>query len=176
VQVTGKSRAGEQARIEQRGVVEAILQHAVALPNQCGDDGQVGHVASGKQQRTRPTGERGQRLLQFMVWGAVANDQVRCTTADAPLLSALLHRANYLGVIGQAEVVVGTERQQLLTISLHLRPLRGLQQRTLTEQIGSLTLGQASSEIERHYAVPVGANAWANRFAPTLRDQAEAAL
>ena len=44
MQITREARAAEQPGIEQRGVVEPILQHRVALPDQRGYCGQVGHV------------------------------------------------------------------------------------------------------------------------------------
>ncbi|MCY1301121.1 hypothetical protein D9M70_507150 [compost metagenome] len=73
VQVARETRAGKQPGIQQRGVVEAVFEHRVALPDQRGDGGQVGHVAGGEQQRARPSGEVGERFFQFVVRTAVAD-------------------------------------------------------------------------------------------------------
>ncbi|MNN58801.1 hypothetical protein D3C81_1738690 [compost metagenome] len=108
-------------------MVEAVLQHRIALPHQRRQGTEVGHVAGGKQQRARPAGEFGQRLLHFMVRGAVADHQVRSASAYAPAFSTGAPGGDHFGVIGQAQVVVAAKSQQRLPIDHHLRPLRALQ-------------------------------------------------
>src|SRR5690606_4799957 len=99
---------------------------------------QVGHVAGGKQQRAWAPGELGQRLLQLVVRGAVADHQVRGAATDAPSFRAVAQGGDHLGMVGQTQVVVGAEGQQRLAVDLYIRALRAGQQRALAEQIGSL--------------------------------------
>ena len=124
MQVTGKPRAAEQAGIQQGCVVKAILQHAIALPHQRGDRTEIGHITGGKQQRARASGELGQCFFELVMWGAMADHQMRGTAAHTPFLRASAPGFDHLRMIGQAEVVIGTEGQQLPTIDLHQRPLR----------------------------------------------------
>ncbi len=150
MQITREARAAEQPGIEQGGVIEAIFQHRIALPDQRGHRRQIGHVAGGEQQRTRPAGELGKRLLQLVMRRAVTDHQMRGTAAHAPGRGALLQRRNHLGMVGQAQVVVGAERQQAFTVDRHLRPLRTLQQRTPAVEVLGTTGGEAGREIECH--------------------------
>jgi hypothetical protein len=53
-------------------------------------------------------------------------------------------------MIGQAQVVVVTERQQRLAIDHHLRPLRAFEQRALAVEVFGTTGSKACGEIERH--------------------------
>jgi hypothetical protein len=53
-------------------------------------------------------------------------------------------------VIGQAQVIVVTERQQRLAIDHHFRPLRAFEQRTLAIKVFGTTGSKACGEIERH--------------------------
>jgi uncharacterized protein (DUF2384 family) len=53
-------------------------------------------------------------------------------------------------VIGQAQVVVVTERQQRLTIDHHFRALRAFEQWALAVEIFGTTGSKARAEIERH--------------------------
>ena len=57
---------------------------------------------------------------------------------------------DHLRVIGQAEVVVGTEGQQLAAVDLDQRPLRRIEQGSLPVETGGAAFGEASGEIERH--------------------------
>ncbi|MCY1371862.1 hypothetical protein D9M69_590300 [compost metagenome] len=150
MQVARETRAGKQPGIQQGSVVEAVLQHRVALAHQRGDGAQVGHVAGGEQQRTRAAGEFGQRQLQLMVRTAVAVDQVRGAATGAPTLGTLAQGSDHLGMVGQAEIVIGTEGQHGPAVDQHFRPLRTLQQRALAIEVFRMAGGKARGEIERH--------------------------
>ncbi|BCQ65344.1 hypothetical protein PBOI14_70940 [Pseudomonas sp. Boi14] len=123
VQIAVEARTGKQPRIEQRRVVETILQHRIALPHQRRHRPQVGHVAGGKQQRPRAASEFGQRLFQGVMGRAVADHQMGSTTAHAPAAGTGTPGFDHLRMVGQAQVVVVTKGQQWLTVDHHLRPL-----------------------------------------------------
>ncbi|MCY1301120.1 hypothetical protein D9M70_507140 [compost metagenome] len=86
---------------------------------------------------------------------------MRGAAADTPLLRAIAQRSDHLGVIGQAQIVVGAEGQQALAVDQHFRALRAFQQRALAEQLGGTAFGEAGGKIERHGRTPVGANSFA---------------
>ncbi|MNI42459.1 hypothetical protein D3C73_967560 [compost metagenome] len=126
VQVTVEAGTTEQTAIEQRSMVEAVLQHRIALPHQRRDGPEVGHVAGRKQQGTRATGQFGQRLFDLMMRRAVADHQMRGSATDTPTLGAGLPGGNHLRVVGQAQVVITAESQQRLAVDHYVRPLRAL--------------------------------------------------
>ncbi|MNT36762.1 hypothetical protein D3C72_1728670 [compost metagenome] len=131
-------------------MIEPVFEHRITLPHQRRDCAEVGHVAGGEQQRPRATGQVGQRFFQGMVRGTMADDQMRCPSAHTPLRSAGTPGFDHLRMIGQAQVVVVTERQQRLAIDHHLRPLRAFKQRALAVEVFGTTGGKACGEIERH--------------------------
>ncbi len=85
VRISRKPGAARQARVDQRGVIQPVLEHAVAAPDKRADHGEVGHVAGGEEQRARPAGELRQRFLEEPVLAAMAAHQVRRSTANPPL-------------------------------------------------------------------------------------------
>ena len=145
MQIAVEARAAEQTGIQQRGVIETVFEHRIALPDQGGDRPQIGHVAIAEQQRTRAPGELGQGFFQGVMRAAVADDQMRCPAAHAPTRRTGLPGFDHLRVIGQAQVVVIAESQQRLTIDHHLRPLRALKQWPLTVKIVGTTRGQTGA-------------------------------
>ncbi|MNP04591.1 hypothetical protein D3C76_965100 [compost metagenome] len=155
VQVAIEPRAGQQPRVEQRRMIEPVFEHRIALPHQRRDRTEVGHVAGGEQQGTRATGEVGQGFFQGVMRGAVADDQMRSPATHAPLRSPGAPGFDHLRVIGQAQVIVVTERQQWLAVDHYLRALRALQQWTLAVEVFSTTGSQACGEIERHAGLGV---------------------
>lgn len=49
VQVAAKIRTRKQAAVQQRGVIEFVLQYAIAFLEQCRQHAEVGHVTGRKQ-------------------------------------------------------------------------------------------------------------------------------
>ena len=92
-------------------MVEAVFQHAVALPNQRRHRAEIGHIAGGEQQRAGPSGKLGQGFFKLVMWRAVTDHQVRSAAAHAPFLGAGAPGFDHFWMIGQTEVVVGTEGQ-----------------------------------------------------------------
>ncbi len=150
MQIAGKTRAAEQAGIKQRSMIEAIFQHRIALPDQRGDRAEVGHVAIGEQQRAGPPGELGEGFFEGVMGRAVADHQMRSTTADAPALGAGLPGRDDFGVIGQPHVIVVAERQQLLAVDNDFRALRALQQGPLTVKVLGTTGSETCVQIKGH--------------------------
>ena len=145
MQVAVETRATEQAGIQQRGMVETVFKHRIALPHQGGDRADIGHIAIAEQQRPWTPGELGQGFFQFVMGSAVADDQMRRTTAYTPARGAGLPGFDHLRVIGQAQIVVIAEGEQRLAVDHHLRPLRALQQRALAIQIIGTANGQTGA-------------------------------
>ncbi|MNN57326.1 hypothetical protein D3C81_1723110 [compost metagenome] len=94
---------------------------------------------------------------------------MRGATAHAPALGTGTHGGDHFGMIGQAQVVVGTEGQQRLAVDDHFRSLRGLQQRTLAVEVLRLAFGKAGGEIEGHGKSLVMVDNRKRVIHPTLR-------
>ena len=116
--------AAEPCAIDQRGVVQAVLHDAVAAPGERGDGTEVGHVAGREEQRALAPGEGGQLLLEGVVLGMVAADQVRGATAAAAAVRGVGKRRGDPRVASQAEVVVAAEREQPTAVDLELGTAR----------------------------------------------------
>ncbi|MNP00926.1 hypothetical protein D3C76_927250 [compost metagenome] len=169
VQIAREARAGKQPGIQQRGVVEAVFQYGVALADQRGDRADIGHVAGGEQQRTRAAGELGEGQLQLVVRTAMAIHQMRGATAHTPALGAGTHRGDHFGMVGQAQIIIGTEGQHRLAVDDHFRSLRAFQQRALAVEVLRLALGKAGGEIEGHGKSLVMVDNRKRVIHPTLR-------
>ena len=102
--------------VEQRGVVQAVLEHGVARPGQCAREAEVGHVAGGEQQRPLAADERSERFLQRVVLAVMAGDQVRGAAAHAAGLGCTHAGLGHARVMRQAEIVVRTEGQAVAAI------------------------------------------------------------
>ena len=109
-------------------MIETILDHAVASPHERVYDREVRHVAGREEQRTRPECESREFLLEQMVLAAVSAHQVRGAAADTPLTRGSDKRIDHAWMIGQAQVVVAAESEQLAAIDVraHATRLAGL--------------------------------------------------
>src|SRR3546814_14627806 len=67
--------------VEQGGVIEAILQRRIALPDQRRHRSQIRHITGGKQQRPWSAGEFGKGFLELVMRHAVADHQMRGAAA-----------------------------------------------------------------------------------------------
>ena len=79
---------------------------------------------------------------------------MRSAATHAPLRHAVLHGSDHLGMVGQPEVVVGTEIQQALAIDHHLGALGAGKQRALAIQMLRAAGGEAGLKIEGHVRLP----------------------
>ena len=73
----------QRRAVEQRSVIEAVLEDLGAVVAERLEGAEVGHVAGGEEQRRRPAGQCGEALLQGLVDLEVAADQVRGAGAGA---------------------------------------------------------------------------------------------
>src|SRR5690606_30964039 len=102
-----------QARIDQRGVIEPVLEHGIAALQQRGTDAEVRHVAAGKQKRPLATEKFRKALLQLMVNAQVAADEMCRAAARAIKTRRLIHRLDHSRIGGEPEVIIGTEVEVL---------------------------------------------------------------
>ena len=146
------------AGVDQRGMVEPVLEHGVTAAEQRRADTEVGHVAGGEQQRALAAGERGQFLLECVVRFAVAVDEMGGAAAGAPLAGAVRHGLGQARVGGEAEVVVGAEAEDGVPVDDHFRALGGLGDAAGAVEALGLALVQrrahALTERFRRRAVP----------------------
>ncbi len=135
VAIARKRRAGKLRRIDQRSVIELVAKHfatpiEVAAAGQCGEHGQIGHVAGGKQQRGRLADELRKRGFKILVITMVAGDEVRRTRADTALIERGVAGGDHGRISGQAEIIVAAERDHALAVDRDLRALRAVEQQT----------------------------------------------
>ena len=67
VRIVRECRARDAARVDERGVVQAVAEHQVAALHERGREAEVRHVAGGEEQRALATRECGQLLLECVV-------------------------------------------------------------------------------------------------------------
>jgi hypothetical protein len=113
MRIARKARAGGKSRVEQRCVIEPVLEHVITASHQHGCHGQVRHVAGRKQQGTRTRNELRQFLFQRVVFGVVAAHKVRRAAAYPPSARSRAECRDDAWMIGETEVVVAAERDTL---------------------------------------------------------------
>jgi hypothetical protein len=89
MRIATELRATEQGGIVQRGMVQAVGEYGIAAPREGGHDAEVGQVAGREQQRARQLDEGREPLLERVMRGAVAEDEMRGAGPDAVALRAL---------------------------------------------------------------------------------------
>ncbi len=116
MRVAMETRAAQPAGVEQRGVVQHVLEDRVGRRQQRAGDTEVRHVAGREQERARPAREVGQRLLEFVVLGVVPGDEVRGAAAHAVRAGCPGECLGHGRVPREAQVVVGAEGQALAAV------------------------------------------------------------
>jgi hypothetical protein len=96
-----EARAAQQPAIDQRGMVQAILENRIALAEQCAGNTDIRGITTGKQQRPLAPRKYRERFLEFVMGTAVAADQMGSTTAGAISRRTVLQCADHSRVIGQ---------------------------------------------------------------------------
>ncbi len=140
----------EADAVDDGSVVQRIADDGVLLAHQAFEDGAVGIEAARVQLGVLEAQEGGQLLLQLPVDVLGAADEAHRGHAEAVPIHHGLAGRDHLGVVGQAQVVVGAEADHILAVGLHLGLLgRGddalslvepglLQQLDLAGQVGQV--------------------------------------
>jgi hypothetical protein len=105
----------EPAAVDDAGVVEPVGEDAVALADQRAGDRDVGRRAGIEEQRRFGAVEARERRAQRLVDRRGGERRVE-RRARAVALERLLGARDHLGVVGQAEVVVGAEDDPLAPV------------------------------------------------------------
>ena len=101
--------ARDAARVDQRGVVEAVAEDRAAFPDERRREPEVCHVAGREEQRALAAGEFREFLFERVVLALVTRDEVRGARADAVQARRLDERLGHARMRGEAEVVVAAE-------------------------------------------------------------------
>jgi len=139
--------AGKLDRVDQRGVVELVREHGVAAPDQRHDDAQVGHVTGREQQRTGKAGERGEFFFKFLVRREMAADQMRGAAADTPFFRPGAGGFDQFGIVGQPEVVVAAEADQVAPVDAGQRAAGGFERAANALEALAFEVGQPVFEF-----------------------------
>ena len=110
----------EADAVDDRGVVQGVADDRALLVEERLEEPRVGVEARGVEDRVVHPEEAGDALLELLVDVLRAADEAHRRHAEAVVVEALLRRRDQLGVIAEAEVVVGAEVQHLAL--LHLDP------------------------------------------------------
>ena len=124
--IAAETRAAEQACIQQRSVVKAVLQHPVAAAQQCAGDAQVRHVAGGEQQCPGSLRELGQFVFECCVGAAVTGDEMGSTAAGAVLIERRPQPCARPDA-RQAQIIVAGEIEITLAVDVDLCTLGPVQ-------------------------------------------------
>ncbi len=127
VRIAFEVGARQQHRVIERRMIEFVGEHRIVAPGERGHDADVCHVAGRKQQRARQAYKLRQRFLERMVRSHVAEDQVRCTGADAVARRTLTRRRRQPRVAREAKVVVAAKRHDLASVNHHACTLRAFE-------------------------------------------------
>ncbi|GGQ79065.1 hypothetical protein GCM10010195_38520 [Kitasatospora griseola] len=131
-------------------MVEGVGDDRVALVQQGLEDAAVGVEAGGVEDRVLLAEEVGQSLFQFLVHVLGAADEADGRHAVAPAVQRLLGGVDHLGVVGEAQVVVGAEVEHLAAGAGgdgDLGGLRGADDAFGLEQAGFADLGEGGGEV-----------------------------
>lgn len=90
--------AGEQCGVDQRRVIESILQDQIIAFGERSDHAEVRHVAGGEHHRSFAAREIGERTFKQIVLGIVSADEMRCTRADRAATCRVDHRRTHRGM------------------------------------------------------------------------------
>jgi hypothetical protein len=104
-------RPRQQHGIVERGMVELVGEHGVALAYKRLHHAEIGHVAGGKQQRGGLADKSGELLFELMMRSKMSAYQMSSSRTDAPLLRALLQCRCKFWTSREAEVIVAAKSQ-----------------------------------------------------------------
>ena len=113
VRVAKTLRLAEADAVDDAGVVEGVRDHGVAFVEQRFEDAAVRVEAGRVKDRVLGPEELGKRLLQLLVHLLRATDEAHRRHAVAPAVERLLGRCHDLGMIREAQVVVGAQIEHL---------------------------------------------------------------
>ena len=140
--------ARQQRAVVQARVVQPVGEDRVVAPRERGQDREIGKIAGRECQRARAVARRdegGELLLERGVRRAVPADEVRRARADAPARCASRAAATTRGIVGEPEVIVAGEREQLAAVDDDARALRATERAPPSrarESVGSAALAK----------------------------------
>ena len=99
----------EADAVDDRGVVEAVGNDCVGFVEQRLEHAAVGVETGGEDDRVLLAEVAGDRMLELAMERLRAADEAHGRHAEAELVHCVLRRGDHLGMIGEAEVIVGAE-------------------------------------------------------------------
>ncbi len=102
-------RAGQPARVDERGVAAGVRHDQCVPATEGGDGTEVGGVSAREHQAAVGPDEVGEFAFEELVFGGGAGDQARSGGTGSPSPQGGGGPREDLGMAGQAEIVVGGE-------------------------------------------------------------------
>ena len=112
-------RAGEPAGVNDAAVVEPVTEDGVLSADKGGDCAQVGHVAGGKDEGRPGAEETGEAGFKVAVGGHAARDEAGGGGAQAAGAEGGGGGVFEHGMVGQTQVVVRTEEEEVPAVDVH---------------------------------------------------------
>ena len=151
VRVAQPARLAEPHTVDDRGVVEGVGDDRVVLAEQRLEEPGVGVEAGRVENRVLATEECADPRLELAVDVLRTADEAHRRHAVAALAQHVARRRQHGGMVGQAEVVVGTQVEQLAPVGQrHVRPLRRGDHALLLGQPGLRDLIELALELLPH--------------------------
>ena len=120
-------RAREPAAIDDRGVVQFVGKHGVALPDERGDCADVRHIARAVDERRLRPLERRKRALEPHMWRLRAGRETCAARPCAELVRGVRRRLDDARIARKIEIVVGRKDDELASVHDCRRTGRTLQ-------------------------------------------------
>jgi hypothetical protein len=115
IEIAQASGLAQPDAVDDARMVELVGDHSILRAQESLEEATVRVEAGGVQDRILGTEELGEPALQLLVNLGSAADEAYGCHAEPPALQRLLGGRDHDRVIGQTEVIIGTEVEQLLT-------------------------------------------------------------
>ncbi len=125
VPVAQQARTGQARAVDQRGMIQPVLQNRLTAPGEGAEHTEIGHVAGREQQRPLPPGKGREFRFELLVRCAVPGDQVCRAAPRAKLRAHRLQRRDDLRMPRQPQVIVAAEHAQRLPVHEHASAIAG---------------------------------------------------
>ena len=146
-------QTAEADAVDDGGVVEGIGDDGILFGEEGLEDTAVGVEAGGVEDGVLGAEELGDLLLKLLVEVLAAADEADGSHAEAAGVHALLGGGDELGVVGEAEVVVGAEVEALLALHHDFGALGALDDAFILVKTGGLDVGQLFLQVLLEFGV-----------------------
>ncbi len=133
--------------VDNRGVVEAVGEDNVIRTEQPLQDTGIGGISGIEHQRRLCSLEGGDAFFEAVVQAHAAGDKAAGAAAGAELPRRATRFLDQAGMVGQAEVVIGTEQEVVAAVDRHVRFLGAIDGPQGAKHVGGAQLRQLCLQL-----------------------------